>query len=84
MNDQTRTLVLKCATVIWIDAEINVLADRVGRRNNRPLLSGKDAKTVLTELAAVRNPVYSLAPIHIRSETLPHDVTVETILEKLR
>lgn len=84
MNDQTRALILERATAIWIDADINILADRVSRRSNRPLLTGKDAMTVLTELAAVRNPVYSLAPIHVRSETLPHDVTVDTILEKLR
>ncbi len=84
MNDQTRALILERATAIWLDADINILADRVSRRSNRPLLTGKDAITVLAELAAVRNPVYSLAPVHIRSETQPHDVTVDTILEKLR
>ena len=84
MNDATRALILEQAVAVWIDADINILADRVGRRDNRPLLRGKDARQVLTELAAVRNPVYATAPIHVRSEPAPHDTTVEMSLEKLK
>lgn len=84
MNDATRALILEQAVAVWIDADINILADRVGRRDNRPLLRGKDARQVLTELAAVRNPVYAAAPVHVRSEPAPHDTTVEMILEKLK
>ncbi|MFM9852649.1 MAG: shikimate kinase [Sphingomonadaceae bacterium] len=83
MNDETRTLILESATAIWIDADIDTLADRVARRNNRPLLAGKDPRKALAELAAVRNPVYALAPIHIRSQPAPHDATVALILEAL-
>lgn len=83
MNDATRALILEQATAIWIDADISVLAERVARRDNRPLLKGKDSRTVLTELAAIRNPVYAQAPIHIRSQPAPHDAMVDLILEKL-
>jgi shikimate kinase len=84
MQADTRALILERAITIWLDADIDVLVDRVGRREgSRPLLSGKDPAQVLRELAAVRNPVYALAPIHIRSEPQPHDVTVETIIQVL-
>ena len=83
MNEVTRALVLEKCTAVWIDADINVLAERVGRRDNRPLLKGRDAAAVLTELAAVRNPVYALAPIHVRSLQGPHDAMVNAILEQL-
>lgn len=84
MNDATRALILEQATAVWIDADIGILADRVSRRDNRPLLRGKDARQVLSELAAIRNPVYATAPVHVRSEPAPHDTTVEMILEKLK
>ncbi len=70
MNEETRRLILDRTTAIWLRAEVSVLADRVGRRDGRPLLKGKDPRVVLTELAKVRDPIYALAPIHIRSQPL--------------
>ena len=83
MNELTRALVLEKCTTVWIDADIEVLAERVARRDNRPLLKGRQAAAVLAELAAVRNPVYALAPIHVRSVQAPHDAMVTAILEQL-
>jgi len=83
MNDDTRALILERATAIWLDADIDVLVDRVARRDDRPLLQGRDARAVLVELSAKRNPVYALAPIHVRSEPLPHDATVDAIFKAL-
>lgn len=83
MQEETRALILGQGTAIWLDADIDTLVDRVSRREGRPLLKGKDPRVVLTELAAVRNPVYALAPIHVKSIAAPHEVAVERILEKL-
>lgn len=83
MNEVTRALILEKATAVWIDADINILAERVSRRDTRPLLKGKDAKSVLSVLAEVRNPIYGLAQVHVRSEIAPSDTTVDAILEKL-
>lgn len=83
MNEATRALILEKATAVWIDADINILAERVSRRDTRPLLKGKDAKSVLSALAEVRNPIYGLAQVHVRSEIAPSDATVNAILEKL-
>lgn len=83
IHPDTRALILAQATAIWLDADLDVLAERVGRRNDRPLLAGKDARTVLGELAAVRNPIYAQAPIHIHSQPQPHEATVEVIIRAL-
>ncbi len=84
MQPETRALILERAIAIWLDADIEVLVDRVRRRSGtRPLLNGRDERKVLTELAAVRNPVYALAPIHIRSQAAPHEDTVEAIVKAL-
>ena len=83
MQAETRDLILTRALAVWLDADIAVLADRVGRRDSRPLLKGKDPHAVLGELAALRNPVYALAPVHVRSQPSPHDLTVDSILRAL-
>jgi shikimate kinase len=83
INPETRALILQKARSIWLDADINVLVERVGRRNHRPLLQGRNALEVLTELGQVRNPIYAEATIHIRSDTSPHARTVENILKAL-
>lgn len=80
MNETTRALLLEKTITIWLNADIATLADRVARKENRPLLAGKDAKQVLAELAAVRNPVYAQADIHVTSQAAPHEATVEQIV----
>ncbi len=85
MDPETRALILARATAIWLDADLDVLAERVSRRQGtRPLLAGADPRTVLGQLAAVRNPIYALAPVHVRSEPLPHEATVTAILKAMR
>lgn len=84
MNDETRKLILEKATAVWLDADIDTLVQRVGRRDGRPLLKDKDPRDVLTELARVRNPIYAQAPIRVKSRPLPHEATVEAILKALQ
>lgn len=83
INDETRALILKTATAIWLDAPPHVLVERVRRRDTRPLLRNRDPAQVLTDLARVRNPIYAEAPIRVPSNDTPHDVTVRAILEAL-
>ncbi|WP_394648145.1 shikimate kinase [uncultured Sphingomonas sp.] len=84
VNDETRALILSDALAIWLDAPVEVLAERVRRRDTRPLLRGKDPATVLRELAAIRNPLYALAHLRIPSANAPHDTTVRAIMEALK
>lgn len=83
INDQTRALILAEATAVWLDAAPDVLADRVKRRDTRPLLRNRDAKEVLVDLAIKRNPFYALAPIHVASHKAPHEATVTAILQAI-
>ncbi len=83
INDETRALILDQAIAIWLDAPIRVLADRVSRRDTRPLLRDRDPFVVLTELAARRNPIYAQAPIHIPSDQAPHESAVAAIIRAI-
>jgi shikimate kinase len=83
MNDRTRALILDRALAVWLEADLDTLVDRVRRRATRPLLKDRDPRQVLSDLAKLRNPIYALAPIHIRSQPAPHDATVKAILKAL-
>ncbi|MEO9601280.1 shikimate kinase [Parasphingorhabdus sp.] len=84
MNDETRALILKDATAVWLDADLDILVKRVSRRDTRPLLKSGDPATILADLAAKRNPVYATAHIHVMGNDSPHDITVEKIIEALQ
>ncbi len=83
INEETRKLILETALAIWLDADLDVLVDRVRRRDTRPLLKDRDPRKVLRELAATRNPIYAMAPIHVPSNHAPHETTVNAILKAL-
>ncbi|MBB4153103.1 shikimate kinase [Sphingomonas jinjuensis] len=83
VNEETRDLILRDATAIWLHAHPDVLAERVKRRDTRPLLRGRDPAQVLRDLAAVRDPLYALAPIHVSSHKAPHENTVAAILKAI-
>ena len=84
MNEETRALILEKATTIWLDADLDTLVKRVGRRNTRPLLKSGDPAKILADLAATRNPVYATAHIHVIGNDSPHETTVEKIIEALQ
>lgn len=83
INDETRALILDQAIAIWLDAPTHILAERVRRRDTRPLLRNRNPRDVLDQLAAVRNPIYAQAPIRISSDQAPHESAVNAILKAL-
>jgi shikimate kinase len=83
MNDETRALILERCTAIWLDADIETLAARVGRRDTRPLLREREPRAVLEDLAARRNPVYAQAHLRVPTEPVPHEQVVERIVRAL-
>lgn len=83
INEQTRALIKEQCHSVWIDADLEVLVSRVSRRSHRPLLIGKDPRTVLSELAAKRAPIYAEADFHVRSDAAPHSQTVQQIVKAL-
>jgi shikimate kinase len=84
MNAETRALIASKAVSVWLKAEVDVLLRRVGRKNDRPLLRGRDPRAVLEALAKERYPVYAQADITIESVEGPHAGAVQAIIAALR
>jgi shikimate kinase len=83
MDERTRLLILERCVAVWLDASIPTLAERVTRRDHRPLLHGKNPAQVLERLAEARRPLYAEAHIHIQSEAVPHEHAVDMIVAAL-
>ena len=80
VNDETRQLVKDRAISVWLHAPIELLVERVSRRNNRPLVANTDPGPVLTRLAAERDPYYAQADIKVESGEGPHEKVVDDII----
>lgn len=83
MNPETRALIKARSVSVWLKADLSVLARRVARKDNRPLLTGKDPLTVLKEQAETRYPAYSEADITVETGDSPHQVTVDQVIRAL-
>jgi shikimate kinase len=83
VDPRTRDLLNERAITVWLDAPVDVLAERTSRRNTRPLLRTADPKATLERLSEERKPSYEEAHIHIRSGNGAHRDVVEAILKAL-
>ena len=84
MNAETRQLLKQHAVTVWMRADLNVIAERVARRDTRPLLRGRDTLEVLSELAEKRYPIYAEADLTVDVGGGSHGVAVEAMLSALR
>lgn len=83
VNDETRAMLLKESIPVWLDADLDVLAERVSRRDTRPLVRGGDPRAALARLAEERNALYAEAPIKVQSDVGAHEATVDRIIQAL-
>lgn len=82
-NPETRKLIQSKALSVWLKADLEVLARRVGRKDTRPLLVGRDPLEVLRELAEVRYPAYAEADVTVETGDSAHHVTVDQVIRAL-
>lgn len=65
MNDQTRATIADRGISVWLKADLDVLMDRVSKKQNRPLLKAPDPRGVMERLMAERYPVYAMADVTV-------------------
>ena len=82
-DPSTRELLKARAVTVWLDAPVEVLAERTGRRDTRPLLRNGNRATTLAKLDRERRPHYAEADIHVRSGDGAHADVVDAIVAAL-
>lgn len=83
LQPDTRALLKSKAVTIWLRADLEVLAARVGRRDTRPLLRGKNPIDVLQAQADARYPIYAEAELTVESGEGTHQAAVAQIIDAL-
>jgi len=83
MQEGVREIIKMHATSVWLRAELDVLTDRVSKRNHRPLLETGDKREILDNLMSERYPVYALADVIVDSSVGPHEQVVERAIAAL-
>lgn len=83
MNAQTREAIAVAGVSVWLKADLDLLMDRVSRRQNRPLLKNDNPRTVMQRLMAERYPVYALADMTVTSRDEKKEIIAQEVVEVL-
>jgi shikimate kinase len=80
MNESTRKAVREKGVSLWLKADYEVLAKRIRRRGDRPMLLTDNPAETLRDLITVRYPIYAEADLTVHSRDVPHDTIVDEII----
>ena len=80
MDPDTRHLIQRKGTSIWLRASIELLVERTSRRNTRPLLRSGDPREILQRLADERHPIYAQADVTVDVTRDPANRTTKKVL----
>ena len=80
VDSRTRELLNAKAITVWLDAPIEILAERTGRRDTRAQLRQGNRRETLEKLAEERRDSYSEAHIRVTSGDGSHGDVVDQII----
>jgi len=83
MHAQTRANIQRNAISIWLKADLDILMERVLRKNTRPLLQNDNPRGVMENLMRERYPIYAQADITVISHDGGRDAVVRDVLDGL-
>lgn len=83
MNAQTRQVVAERGIAVWLRAELDVLMERVSKKQNRPLLKTADPRATMERLMQERYPVYAEAHLTVLTRDERKDVIAAEVIEAL-
>lgn len=85
IDSENRVCLAQSGTVIYLRATVAQQLERTRKTRHRPLLLDRDAETVLTELMAVRGPLYEeLADIVVDTGGRRVSAVVDEVRRKLK
>ncbi|MDE4302782.1 shikimate kinase [Phaeobacter gallaeciensis] len=80
LSEENRTLITEGGVSVWLQADLEVLWNRVRHRDSRPLLRTSDPKATLRELYDARVPFYEKADLTVRSDG---QASIETMVDRV-
>ncbi|MCZ7852100.1 shikimate kinase [Agrobacterium salinitolerans] len=80
INDNTRRHIARGGISLWLKADLEVLWERVNKRDHRPLLKTENPKATLAALMEKRYPIYAEANLTIESRDVRKEIIVTEVL----
>jgi shikimate kinase len=68
MAERNRAAISAKGVALWLDADLDLLWDRVRHKDTRPLLRTPDPRATLAGIYEKRVPIYRLADLSVRTE----------------
>ncbi|MGV8841765.1 MAG: shikimate kinase AroK [Pseudomonas sp.] len=85
MRAENRLALRAGGRVVYLHASVEQQLHRTARDHNRPLLRTRDPAKVLTELLALRDPLYrEIADLVVHTDERPPRLVVQEIVERLQ
>ncbi|MFC5387689.1 shikimate kinase [Aquamicrobium segne] len=83
MNEETRAAIAAHGVSVWLKADLDLLMERVSKKQNRPLLRDPDPRGVLSRLIDERYPVYAQADITVATRDETKEVISSEVIEAI-
>ena len=80
INENTRRLIKEGGLSVWLNADLDVLWERVSKRNHRPLLKTENPKATLENLMNQRYPIYAEADLTVQSGNIRKEAMANAVL----
>jgi len=80
INERSRRQIKKGGLTVWLNAELDVLWERVNKRDTRPLLKTENPRQTLENLMNARYPIYAEADLTVLSRDVKKETMVEDVL----
>lgn len=83
MNAQTREAIAAHGVSVWLKADLDLLMERVAKKQNRPLLRNPDPRGVMRKLMDDRYPIYALADITVETRDARREIIASEAMQAL-
>ena len=84
MSRPTRELISGRGVAVWLKADLDVLMERVMKKQNRPLLKTADPRATMQRLMDERYPVYAGADLTVVTREERKEVIAAEVIEALQ
>ncbi|MBV2360829.1 shikimate kinase [Thalassococcus sp. CAU 1522] len=85
LSEANRDLIAREGVSVWLDADLDLLWNRVRHKATRPLLQTSDPLGTLRGLYEARTPVYAKAAVRVKAEPgLSIDAMAHKVIEALK
>jgi len=83
LRTENSDLLRRLGTIVWLDAEAEILFERASKKGNRPLLETENPRKTFSQLLEARRPLYAkIADVRIDTSGRSQEEVVEDILEQ--